>query len=187
MPRDYVDQRLSNGDRICAREWGSTPAMQTLVFDTIYAFERTAWELSASEFQKSARLVADLVLLACATPVDAASREQPVRMSNLNRVKGIIRRRLSETELTLADVAEEAGLSLSYAHELFRHDDQGLSMREFLFHERLQQARALVELAKQKPMTITYIQSECGFSSSSHFSTAFKRAFGVSPREMLRG
>jgi len=36
-------------------------------------------------------------------------------------------------------------------------------------------------------MTITDVSLECGFSDTAHFSKSFKRAFVISPRDVLRG
>jgi AraC-like DNA-binding protein len=113
------------------------------------------------------------------------STESSIRAGNLSRAKRIIRRRLSDPDLTLSDIARECCLSLDYLHRLFRND--GRTMWEYLKSERLQRARELLDLGTLRRMTVTELALECGFSNMSYFSTAFKRAFGLCPREVLLG
>jgi len=187
MPREFVEQRVVDAERICVRPCVFGNGLQSLVFETACAFERNAWHMSDAEFQKSSHVMADLTLLALSDTADLLSGERSVRASNLARVKRIVRQRLADPDLTLSCVAAEASLSLSYVHELFRHEGEGCTLREYLKNARLQRARELLELSSPRKMTITAICLESGFSNMSQFSTAFKNAFGVSPRELLRG
>jgi AraC-like DNA-binding protein len=186
VPRDVVDQRVVSGEQVCVRPHVAGAGLHALVFDTVSAFERNAWDISDDDFERSARIVADLVLLALQGSVDLSSGERSIRASNLARAKRIIRGRLSDPDLTLSDVAGECGLSLSYLHELFREKGEGLTMRDYLQGERLQRARELLELSSSRKMSVTEISLECGFSNMSHFSAAFRRAFGLSPRDVMR-
>jgi AraC-like DNA-binding protein len=184
LPREFVDQRIVSGGNICARMYMPGRGLHGLVVETLNAFEKNAWGMTDDEFRKSARVIADLVLLAVNGPVDLLSGEYSIRAANLARAKRIIRQRLANPDLVLADVAQESGLSLSYLHDLFR--DEGCTMWEYLKGARLQRARELLEASSPRRMTITDISVECGFSSMSYFSTAFKGAFGLSPRDVLR-
>ena len=55
----------------------------------------------------------------------------------------------------------------------------GLSPHRYLLEHRVNRAKAMMEDHKR---TLTEIALDCGFSSSSQFSTVFKRITGVSPR-----
>ena len=184
VPREFIEQRVMNAEDLCARTHRQGHGLSGLVFETVKAFEQHAWEITDEEFQSSARVVADLMLLALKSAVDLPVHERSVRISNLARLKRIMRNRLADSELTLADIAREAGLSLSYSHELFRAE--GRTMREYLNTERLHKARELLELRSERDISVTDIALGCGFSNPSYFSTAFKRAFGVSPRDVMR-
>lgn len=158
----------------------------SLIHETLNTFEKHAWDITDGKYEKSARIVADLLLLGLTRSVDLRSGQASVRAANLARAKRVIRRRLSDTELTLLDVAREVGLSLDYLHELFRENGEGHTMREYLRSQRLQRARELLELSSPHNASITDISLECGFSNMSHFSSALKRAFGLSPRDVAR-
>jgi AraC-like DNA-binding protein len=59
-----------------------------------------------------------------------------------------------------------------------------MSASEWLWHRRLQRAYDLI--ARGDGRSITEIAFAHGFSSSAHFSTMFRRTYGVSPRDVGR-
>ena len=82
-------------------------------------------------------------------------------------------------DLSLDALSQEVKFSKIYFHKLFKAST-GKTLREFVEHQRIKKA---VELLVSTNMTLTEISYECGFSSQSYFSYAFKRNKGLSPRE----
>jgi AraC-like DNA-binding protein len=186
MPGEFVSQRIADSKQYCVRTSATGGNLQDMVAGTMQLFARDAWKFSQEEFYRSARVVADLVLLGLNAPSASESGARSIRMSNLSRVKQIVRQKMDDPDLTLADIAQAAGLSLNYLHNLFR--DQGQTLYEFLKNERLLMARKLLETAKSRGLTVTAVGLDCGFADPSYFSRSYKHAFGVSPREaLLRG
>ena len=85
--------------------------------------------------------------------------------------------------VTTADVAAAAGFSPNYLSRKFR-EAVGVGVHEYLVFTRLQHAAA--ELVSTKD-TITQIALRCGFSDSNYFKDAFKKKYGVTPREYRNG
>lgn len=183
LPRGFVEQRFVSGEDMCARNPATSTGIRRLFADTIMAFQRDAPAMTDGEFRAAARLVGELALLAVSGSLDPNSTMHSVRASNLDRAKRIMRRRLGDADLTLSDVAQECGVSLRYLHELFHED--GRTARQFLAAERLQQARRMLETSSGYDVTVTSVSLACGFPNLSHFSAAFRRAFGLSPRDVL--
>ena len=77
------------------------------------------------------------------------------------------------------DLADIAGLGRSRLHQLCTHH-LGESPASFALHQRLHVAQHLLRDSND---SITDIAFTLHFSSSQHFATAFKRRFGMSPRE----
>lgn len=184
IPREFVDQRVLRAEDLCIRPPGPNSGVRHLFFDTLLAFHRDAPSMSDGEFAGSVRLVSELALYSITGARDLTSNLRSLRTSNLARIKRVIRTRFRDPDLTLNSIAQESRISLRYLHDLFR--DDGRTAREYLVGERLQYARRQLETAASNRATVTSISMASGFSNASQFSAAFREAFGLSPRDVLR-
>ena len=82
---------------------------------------------------------------------------------------------------TLADVAAVVGVSPVYLTQAFQAVE-GVPL--YRYHVRLRLARALDRLADEDDLTALGL--DLGFSSHSHFTAAFRRAYGRAPGEFRR-
>lgn len=89
---------------------------------------------------------------------------------------------LSDGRPTLADLAKEIGVSRFHFWRAFKQST-GMTPHAFIAQRRLEQA---ADMLRSTSLSATEIAMECGFGSSSHFTTAFKRAFGAVPTEFRR-
>lgn len=87
-------------------------------------------------------------------------------------------RRSFDHDLTLADLAGRAGMSVSTLLRRFR-TATGTSPVEFLLRLRLERAREILSTTDRR---ITEIAFDCGFRDSNYFTRQFKRHTGKSPR-----
>lgn len=101
--------------------------------------------------------------------------------SHLNRIVEIIESSL-DLPLTVQQLANEVELSPAHFSRSFKRS-MGMTPHAFIARRRLQRA---ADLLKTSDTLATRIAQDCGFSSSSHLSTAFKDAYGLSPREYRR-
>ena len=81
--------------------------------------------------------------------------------------------------LTTQEVADAVGFSPNYLSRKFRKA-AGVGLHEYLVFIRLH--HAAMELVST-PDSITEIAFRCGFSDSNYFKDAFKKKYGVTPRE----
>jgi AraC family transcriptional regulator len=93
----------------------------------------------------------------------------------VDRVKVLLASDLSR-RWTLAEIAAEIGGSPVYLTQVFQQVE-GLPL--YRYHLRLRLARALDLIAAREDLS--GLAQDCGFSSHSHFSAAFKQAYGVTP------
>ena len=82
-------------------------------------------------------------------------------------------------DISMADIASAAGYSPNYLSRKFR-EAAGIGVHEYLVFVRLQ--RAALELVTTDDF-ITDIALRCGFSDGNYFKDAFKKKYGVTPRE----
>ena len=76
-------------------------------------------------------------------------------------------------------MAAASGYSMSYFKKLFK-DFYGVAPGEYLTMLRINKAKALLE---SRLFSLSEIADECGFSSESYFSHAFKRVVGCPPKK----
>lgn len=97
------------------------------------------------------------------------------------RIEQFIEANLSDSGLTPAQVAAQAGISVRHLHRLFLR--KGETVRECIQRKRLENCRSELADPRFLQRSITEVAFAWGFSDSAHFSHSFKRHFGVSPRE----
>lgn len=111
---------------------------------------------------------------------DGPAADRSVRRARLWSVQRWIESHLGDPTLSLERIAGANGISLRYLHLLFKECE--MSVSEWIWSRRLQ--LAYDDLEKRNGRSITSIAFERGFSSAAHFSTKFRRKYGVSPRDV---
>ena len=81
--------------------------------------------------------------------------------------------------LTVGDVADYVGFSKSYFSTYFK-STLGFSVSAFILRCKLEEGRELLQYTNK---SISTISTFLCFSSQSHFHTAFKKQFGITPSE----
>ena len=84
-----------------------------------------------------------------------------------------------QNNITIEDIAAVCGINRSYFGKVF-HQSLGRSPQEFLMNYRMVKA---TELLKLTSLSIADIGSAVGYENQLHFSRAFKKIYGISPRE----
>lgn len=183
IPRDEFAQRFPKE---------SIPV--TAMVNTTQGLGRIATEFCATLASEGSRLGDDsrahlggqLMDLLAYTLLSGAEEgpvaEGSVQKARLRSVQQWIELHLGDPELSLEKIAAANSISLRYLHLLFRHCE--MSASEWIWNRRLQ--RCYDEIARGGGRSITSIAFTNGFNSSAHFSTLFRRKFGLAPREVGR-
>jgi AraC family transcriptional activator of tynA and feaB len=97
------------------------------------------------------------------------------------RVCGVAESHFSDPELSLHDVASEAGISLRYVQKLFTA--RGTTCSRFIQSLRLDHAARLLRrrTLTRSEQPLTEIAYACGFRDYAHFSRMFRLRFGSAP------
>lgn len=91
-------------------------------------------------------------------------------------------RQNTNQHISAADVAEYVGLSRSWFSTLFKKE-LGFSVSEFIIRCRLEEACGLLKYTSR---SLSMISNYLCFSSQSHFQTAFKKQYGITPMQYRR-
>lgn len=84
-----------------------------------------------------------------------------------------------EKELSLAEMAETAGLSTAHFSQMFRKST-GESPHQFVLRHRVERAKELLRTSEARVLDVAVA---CGFKSQQHFARIFRRMCGASPTE----
>lgn len=133
-----------------------------------------------------ARKVSDWFMHTDIRPAQSAQRASVTERYGVHDDRLVAALELMESHpgepLSRADTARRVGLSTRQLDRLFA-EKLGASYAGHYRRIRLERAR---DLLRQSAVPITEIALGCGFSSASHFSRAYRAAFGVTPASERR-
>lgn len=164
---------LEMGGALVPVSEGSAESAMTLC--EAYANSRPGWR------RYIAAGLLTLLYPALLTAADRFSRrENPFPAALFRRVIPAftyIQQNLTNSALTIADVAKAAGISQVYLRRLFR-SFSGKTPQQFIQEKRLHTAR---DLLLHTDLGISQIAEESGFETPSYFYRLFRREYGTSP------
>lgn len=99
----------------------------------------------------------------------------------MERIMKAINEHLSDSDFNVEMLTKEVGISRAQLHRKMK-EMTGLPISEFIRNIRLEQA---VKLLKEQKINVTQVAYTVGFSNLAHFSTVFRKQFGVSPTEYV--
>ncbi len=109
--------------------------------------------------------------------------EQPEVKGNdeqlMERIMKVVNKNLSDSDFNVEMLCSEVGISRAQLHRKMK-ELTGISTSEFIRNIRLEQAARLL---KEQKINVTQVAYTVGFSNLAHFSTIFRKHFGVAPSE----
>ena len=151
------------------------PRTQALV-----ALLRHSLSRNVPETLEAETLALTLMRRALGERTSHAAGASPGRRKLVDRAKVVLSTDLTR-RWTLAEIGAEVGVSPVYLTQVFQQVE---AMPLYRYHLRLRLARALDLLGRYDDLTALSV--DLGFSSHSHFSAAFRQAYGRTPAEFQR-
>ena len=99
----------------------------------------------------------------------------------MERIMKVVNEHMSDSDFNVEQLTKEVGISRAQLHRKMK-EMTGLPVSEFIRNIRLEQA---VRLLKEQKINVTQVAYSVGFSNLAHFSTVFRKQFGVSPSEYI--
>ena len=97
----------------------------------------------------------------------------------MERIMKAINKNLGDSDFNVDMLTQEVGISRAQLHRKMK-EMTGISTSEFIRNIRLEQAARLL---KEQKINVTQVAYTVGFSNLAHFSTIFRKHFGVAPSE----
>ena len=99
----------------------------------------------------------------------------------MERIMKVVNEHLDDSDFNVEMLTKEVGISRAQLHRKMK-EMTGLPVSEFIRNIRLEQA---VRLLEEQKINVTQVAYAVGFSNLAHFSTVFRKQFGLSPTEYV--
>ena len=176
VPHDLVAGRGIRLDKLSAQRFSARTGVGRLAADLIHS---TYGELATISPACEDDLAASLLsLIFLPLPNETAHAGEALR----HRIESFIRDQIRDPELSIDKIANALRCSKRYLHMAFAASDR--SITDHIWTTRLDGCRG--DLARHSDRSISEIAFAWGFSSSAHFSRAFRKRFGVTPSAFRR-
>lgn len=182
IPRDTFAQRFPRERIPVSATINSTQGLGRIATEFCAMLAMEGSELDAPVRASLGSQLMDMLAITLQSADGETACDGTIQQARLRSIQQWIEEHLSDPALSLEEVASANGISLRYLHLLFQRCE--LSASEWIWDRRLQ--HCYDEIAKGDGQSITAIAFDNGFNSSAHFSTLFRRKYGMSPREVLR-
>lgn len=185
FPRSALARRSASLDQLLATSIDLSQGMGRILGDVCASMVLESDALP----EKARALMGEQVLDVLSMALECASSAQPVTGSSvqparLRQIANYIDANAANPLLNPERIAKANQISVRALHYLFKSTGQSVS--EYIWERRLARAREELELSGAAKRSVTEIALGAGFNSMSHFSSLFRRKFGMSPSE-LRG
>jgi AraC-like DNA-binding protein len=122
--------------------------------------------------------------LFAATAGDEPRTREPLHASLGTRMIEFVKMHLTDPGLSIAMVAHEHGISERYAYLILSRS--GIALADWVRTQRLAGAARELTRATDREETIAQIAYRWGFTDHASFTRAFRRTYGLSPRDYRR-
>jgi AraC-like DNA-binding protein len=177
VAKPVLSNRLRNPDSFCAQVFNGREGMGGLFTTMAQQVQAQAVSDPAASDVLGRQLIELLTLAIDRSSEIAVVTHSSVRAAHLKRAEQVVRRNLSNPDLSPDLVADACGISKRYLHEIFA--DGNSTVSQHIREQRLIAARGMLQMPDPGPMAdIAY---RFGFSDQAQFSRLFKAMFGQTP------
>ena len=181
LSRTLVGGRLADAEDYTARRIDGQYGAGRLASSFIRQLHENMDELDAISLARLHASTVDLAATALAERTGADAQGGEAGMLLRRRVLSYIDRNLADVKLNCATIAAAHGVSERYLRKVF--ENSSISVAEWIWSRRLEQARRDLADPLLKHLQITAIGYDVGFKDPAHFSRAFKAKFGITPSQ----
>ncbi|WP_194903837.1 helix-turn-helix domain-containing protein [Catenulispora rubra] len=128
-----------------------------------------------------AHTAGELLATALRSASGAAAPQAAGREALLLMMRAFISENLADPALGPGTIADRHHVSVRYVTSLFR--DLGTSPAAYIREQRVERARQSLGDPRRRESGVAAVAASCGFTDTTTFTRAFRRAYGVTPTE----
>ena len=181
IPFALLQRHLPVADDLDCLRMGSNNVLSRLISQLLVAVWTT---VDSGRASTDGARAADALLRLLAHGYGRAARRgrlDPAKKIRCEQIKELIGAELRNPALSVHAVAERIGVTTRYLQLLFA--EEGECASEYIRRERLRACLLDLRHADCDHQSITDIAFSWGFNSAAHFSSAFRKEFGLCPRD----
>lgn len=179
VPRDVMPDSAARLDHAVGRPLVSP--LGGLLADYLGLIGQRLPEMGPDDMPRLQRAILTMIEACVAPTADSIALAAPqIDLGRMERVRRVVRRHLRTPSLGVGLVCREVGMSRSQLYRLLEPEG---GVAHFIQRQRLQESYALLQ-DRDNTQTVAEIAEALCFSDASSFSRAFRRTFGLCPRDV---
>jgi AraC family transcriptional regulator, positive regulator of tynA and feaB len=188
VPRQVLQRYLPEPEEVEAQVLGSSgsgDARGDIRGDELFKPVLSIWEhMKKGSLREFAPAISENLLSNIAVAYSRHFRQQSSKtLRRIAEARQLIEAQLANPELTVEGLAATMNVSSRYLRGLF-HGTEKLS--HYILRRRLEESANQLASVLHQNRSITSIAFQCGFSNTAHFSRAFRKLYGMTPRDYRR-
>ncbi|MEU8540744.1 helix-turn-helix domain-containing protein [Streptomyces sp. NPDC048717] len=185
FPRAELDVPERDLRALTATTFSGTEGSAALVASYLARMAHEAEALDEAVGRRAAATALDLLAMLIDDRGMRARPQSSRTEASLERVKDHILRNLRDPDLSPSTIAEANFMSVRFLHKLFQLE--GATVAGWIRTQRLERCSRDLLRPMAGEVGVAGIARRWGFANSSHFSRAFRAAYGMSPRDWQVG
>lgn len=181
IPRTSLSRRLGNIEYLTALPMSRKNPLDRLAFDFLNGLMLLDGQLDPAQSNRLAEQGLDLLAMALSERGKHEAPQGSKRTALLFRIKNHIQEHLTDTQLCLASVSQQFGISVRYINSLFQ--EEHTSFGRHLLATRLHHCADCLRDPVLAHARINEIAYRWGFTDMAYFSRVFKTRYGMSARD----
>ncbi|MEU2982715.1 helix-turn-helix domain-containing protein [Streptomyces hirsutus] len=183
VPKKLFPIRPKTLSPLTAVRLPSREGLGALVAHQLTQLVKHAPSYTAADTTRLATITLDILAALCAHELEStgALPADTRRQALQAQIHEFIRQRLGEPALSPGTIAAAHRMSTRHLYKLFQ--DQGLTVADWIRQCRLERCRRDLADPNLHSRPVHTIAARWGFTSSAHFSRAFRTAYGMPPSE----
>jgi AraC-like DNA-binding protein len=182
LPRPVLAARIPDIDKMTASRFPGDSRLGALANSVMRESARLG---SSADERLTARVsgsVVDILAVALENELLGHQASNSRQLAQIERIKHYMLDRLGDSDLDIEGIAADCHVAPRTIHRLFA--TEGTTTIRWLWQQRL--AASYRALAEGHVKQVSEAAINCGFSDFSHFTRAFKKAYGIAPHSLLR-
>ncbi|MFD2265101.1 helix-turn-helix transcriptional regulator [Lacibacterium aquatile] len=179
LVRDFRGVLRFAADNMASAFWRPSPRLLSLVEQILNPPNSATFMTNLYLESRAVEVVAETLAAMAGEDMSQAGGLSTRDRERVRGVRDYLEANLGEA-LSLEEIARVAGMSISVMQRLFR-SAYGTSVFDYVRRRSIERAR---DALLQDRVTVTEAAFIAGYNSPANFATAFKRQFGVSPKDV---